>query len=202
MSTKLTRAFAALFAGVACAGATLLAGLAAFLLAGAGMAVLHIDARAVLPSARAENALLQRVLLKPDESLVRRAFTPRERQGIEHAIRMQIRAYAARNADLAFAKLAPSTQRFFGQPDRFLRSIAQDVPTILDTRRFAFLGVEQIGRRIVQQVLITDSIGSEWLAEFQLEQLKNGDWRIKGCVVQGTPGQQAHSPSSASDSFA
>jgi hypothetical protein len=202
MSTKLTRALTALFADAACAGATLLAGLAAFLLAGAGMTVLHIDARAVLPSARAENVLLQRVLLKPEENLVQRAFTLREKRAIEHAIRTQIRAYATRNANLAFAKLAPSTQRFFGQPDRFLRSVAQDIPAILDTRRFAFLGVEQIGRRIVQQVLITDSIGSEWLAEFQLEQLKNGDWRIKGCVVQGTPGQQAHSPSSASDSLA
>jgi hypothetical protein len=51
--------------------------------------------------------------------------------------------------------------------------------------------VEQIGRRIVQQVLITDSTEHEWLAEFQLEQLPSGDWRIKGCILQSTPGQQA-----------
>jgi hypothetical protein len=86
---------------------------------------------------------------------------------------------------------SPSTQRFFGEPDRFLRSLAQEMPTVLDTRRFAFLGLEQAGRRIVQQVLITDSTEHEWLAEFQLEQMKGGDWRIKGCILQSTPGQQA-----------
>jgi hypothetical protein len=191
MSIKLGRAFAALSAGTALAGAVILAGFAGFLLAGASMAVLQMDARAALPSARAENALLQHVLLKPDERFVPRTFTPREREEIERAVRKQIRAYVARDADLAFAALAPSTQRFFGKPDRFLRSIAQEMPTMLDTRRFAFLGVEQTGRRIVQQVLITDSTEHEWLAEFQLEQLKNGDWRVKGCVVQATPGQQA-----------
>ena len=62
---------------------------------------------------------------------------------------------------------------------------------MLDARRFAFLGVEQIGRRTVQQVLITDSTEHEWLAEFQLEQMKSGDWRVKGCILQSTPGQQA-----------
>ena len=191
MSIKLRRAFAALSAGMALAGAVILAGFAGFLLAGANMAVLQMDARAALPSARAENALLQRALLKPDERFVPRTFTPRERQEIERAVRKQIRAYVARDADLAFAALAPSTQRFFGEPDRFRRSIAQEMPTMLDTRRFAFLGVEQTGRRIVQQVLITDSTEREWLAEFQLEQIENGDWRVKGCVVQATPGQQA-----------
>ncbi len=120
-----------------------------------------------------------------------RGFSLTEKRNIEKAIRLQIRAYAARDAEQAFAKLAPSTQRFFGEPNRFLRSLAQEMPTVLDTRRFAFLGVEQIGQRTVQQVLITDSTEHEWLAEFQLEQMKSGDWRVKGCILQSTPGQQA-----------
>ena len=62
---------------------------------------------------------------------------------------------------------------------------------MLGTRRFAFLGVEQIGQRTVQQVLITDSTEHEWLAEFQLEQMTSDDWRVKGCILQSTPGQQA-----------
>ena len=95
------------------------------------------------------------------------------------------------NPNPRFRPSTPSTQRFFGEPLKFLRSIAQDVPVILDTRRFAFLGVEQAGRRTVQQVLITDGMGQEWLAEFQLERLDGEDWRIKGCVLQAAPGQQA-----------
>ena len=166
------------------------AGLAGFLLAGAGVTAMHFDGRAALPSPRAEIPLLHKVILK-QEAATPRGFTARERRHIEDAVRAQIRAYVARDADGAFAKLAPSTQRFFGKPDKFLRSLAQEVPAMLDTRRFAFLGVEQTGNRVVQQVLITDSVGQEWLAEFQLEELKGGDWRIKGCIVQSTPGQQA-----------
>ena len=139
-------------------------------------------------SAAAAKPLLQPVALRAEAP---RGFSLTEKRNIEKAIRLQIRAYAARDAEQAFAKLAPSTQRFFGEPNRFLRSLAQEMPTVLDTRRFAFLGVEQIGQRTVQQVLITDSTEHEWLAEFQLEQMKSGDWRVKGCVLQSTPGQQA-----------
>ncbi len=140
-------------------------------------------------------------MLKPDAAGPRN-FSSQEKRNIEDAVRTQIRAYVARDAEGAFAKLAPSTQRFFGQPDRFLRSISQEIPTMLDIRRFAFLGLEQVGNRILQQVLITDSTGHEWLAEFQLEQRDGDDWRIKGCILQATPGQQAQTSSIASEALA
>ena len=178
MQAKLKRAIWASLAGFAFAGvalvATQMATLAGTLLAS------H--------QAFAAKSLLQPTALRAEAPT---GFSLTERRNIENAIRLQIRAYAARDAKQAFAKLAPSTQRFFGEPDRFLRSLAQDMPTVLDTRRFAFLGVEQIGQRTVQQVLITDSTEHEWLAEFQLEQMKGGDWRVKGCILQSTPGQQA-----------
>jgi len=159
-----------------------------------------LAAAAYLPASLAPNAALiatsdarslwQPVRLKSEEDSPR-SFSASEKRRIEDAIRAQIRAYAAGDAEQAFARLAPSTQRFFGKPDKFLRSIAQEIPAVLDAKRFAFLGVEQVGKRIVQQVLITDSAGHEWLAEFQLERQGNRDWRIKACVVQSTPGQQA-----------
>jgi hypothetical protein len=43
----------------------------------------------------------------------------------------------------------------------------------------------------VQQVLITDSLGQEWVAEFEVERQKSGDWRVEDCVVEVAPGQQA-----------
>ena len=43
----------------------------------------------------------------------------------------------------------------------------------------------------MQQVLITDSLGQQWLAEFQVERQQAGNWRVKGCVVAAAPGQQA-----------
>jgi hypothetical protein len=158
-------------------------------------------AKSLLSQAPAAKSLWQPVMLKPDAA-VPRGFSSREKRDIEDAVRTQIRAYVTRDAEEAFARLAPSTQRFFGKPDKFLRSIAQEVPTMLDVRRFAFLGVEQVGDRIVQQVLITDSTEHEWLAEFQLEQREGDDWRVKGCILQATPGQQAQMSSDASESLA
>ena len=182
MQAKLKGAIWASLAGFAFAAVALVATQMATL---AGTLMARHEAFA---AAAVTKPLLQPVSLRADAPT---GFSPTEKRNIENAIRLQIRAYAARDAERAFAKLAPSTQRFFGGPDRFLRSLAQEVPTVLDTRRFAFLGVEQIGRRIVQQVLITDSTEHEWLAEFQLEQMEAGDWRIKGCILQSTPGQQA-----------
>jgi hypothetical protein len=182
MQARLNGARWAGFAGLALACVVLVAtqivGLAATLLA----------SHEAFAAAAAASPLLQPAALRADAP---KGFSPAERVDIENAIRLQIRAYVARDAQRAFARLAPSTQRFFGEPDRFLRALAQEIPTVLDARRFAFLGVEQVGRRTVQQVLITDSTEHEWLAEFQLERQTNGDWRVKGCVLQSTPGQQA-----------
>jgi len=183
----------------------LVASLAGFVLAGAAFAATYMATlmagHAALSQAPAANPLLHQILLKPDADAPR-GFSSQEKRNIEDAVRTQIRAYVMRDAEEAFAKLAPSTQRFFGQPDQFLSSIAQEVPTMLDVRRFAFLGVEQVDGRIVQQVLITDSTEHEWLAEFQLEQREGGDWRIKGCILQATPGQQAQMSSSSSEALA
>jgi hypothetical protein len=198
MQSKLRTTLAAGLVLGALAGAATTAGFAALLLAGSGVAAKRMDGRATLPSPRAANPLLHNVLLKPD-AVPPRGFSIGEKRNIEHAVRTQIRAYAARDADQAFAQLAPSTQRFFGKPDQFLRALAREVPAMLDIRRFAFLGAERAPNRIVQQVLLTDSTGQEWLAEFQLEQLIGGDWRIKGCIVQSTPGQQAQASGAASD---
>jgi hypothetical protein len=201
MQARLRRALTAGLIGGAFAGAATTAGFAALLLAGSGVAGMRMDGRAALPSARAANPLLHNVLLKPD-TVTPRSFSSGEKRNIERAVRTQIRAYAARDADHAFAQLVPSTQRFFGKPDQFFRSLAQEVPAMLDIRRFAFLGVEGAPNRIVQQVLLTDSTGREWLAEFQLQQLTGGDWRIKGCIVQSSPGQQAQVSSGGSSDLA
>jgi Domain of unknown function (DUF4864) len=116
---------------------------------------------------------------------------PLDRSGIEDTIRGQLRALATHDAAQAFAKLAPSTQHFFGKPDKFLATMSQDLPPMLATHHFTFLGVEQDQSSTYQQVLITDSDGKDWLARYQLERERNGDWRVKGCVVAAAPGQLA-----------
>jgi hypothetical protein len=201
MPDQLRRAAFLSVAGLAIAALGAVASLAGFLIAGVLVTLPPSAGQVGFPSAHGTNGLLHPVLLK-EHADGQRHMTAGDRRGIEHAVRMQLRAYAARDAEQAFARLSLSTQRLFGAPDRFLRSIAQDVPPMLDTRRFALLGLDQNGSVVVQQVLITDSSGREWLAEFQLEPDSAGAWRIKGCIVQATPGQQAHSSSSRSEPLA
>jgi hypothetical protein len=58
------------------------------------------------------------------------------------------------------------------------------------TKKFSFLGIDRTGATN-SEVLITDVLGQEWLADFEVEKQENGDWRVKGCVVQANPGQRA-----------
>src|SRR4029078_11096305 len=111
MQAKLKRAIWASLAGFAFAGVALVATQMATL---AGTLLASHQAFA---AAAAAKSLLQPPALRAEAPT---GFSLTERRNIENAIRLQIRAYAARDAKQAFAKLAPSTQRFFGEPDRFL----------------------------------------------------------------------------------
>ena len=93
-------------------------------------------------------------------------------------------------AKRAFAKLTPSTQSFFGAPEKFLQAVADELPPVLVTKKFSFLGINRAGAT-TSEVLITDILGQEWLADFEMERQENGAWRVKGCVVQANPGQRA-----------
>ena len=120
----------------------------------------------------------------PDE------FNATDKSKIEDAIRAELRALVAQDAKRAFAKLTPSTQSFFGRPHKFLQAVADELPPILVTKKFSFLGIDRTGATN-SEVLITDVLGQEWLADFEVEKQENGDWRVKGCVVQANPGQRA-----------
>lgn len=119
------------------------------------------------------------------------SLSEEEKGGIEQTVREQLRAIAAQDAKQAFARLSPSTQHFFGQPDKFMRAVAVELPPVLNAKHFAFLGLEQDGSATYQQVLITDADGHDWLARFQVERTSPGDWRVKGCSVEQAPGQEA-----------
>jgi hypothetical protein len=174
--------------------ATIAATVVALVSAGAAVTATQLGNLAAPPAVSntlaTTTTLVKPVRLVPDSGGAG-ALTSTDRRGIEEAVRVQIRALAVQDAEQAFANLAPSTQSFFGKPDRFLESIAEQAPPILLTRSFSLLGAERSGSRISQQVLLTDRSGQGWLAEFQVEREKTGDWRVKGCIVEAAPGQQA-----------
>ena len=122
--------------------------------------------------------------ISPDE------FGIQDKRKIEDVVRVELRAIVAQDAKRAFAKLTPSTQSFFGAPEKFLQAVADELPPVLVTKKFSFLGINRAGVT-TSEVLITDILGQEWLADFEMERQENGAWRVKGCVVQANPGQRA-----------
>jgi len=115
----------------------------------------------------------------------------RDKIAIKAAVREQIHALAALDAGSAFAQLAPSTQLYFGGADDFLLNVAEELPPMLRTQSFAFVGLVHKATGLVQEVLISDGSDQDWLAAFQLERQEGGEWRVKGCIVDVAPGQQA-----------
>lgn len=114
-----------------------------------------------------------------------------DRVAIKDAVRDQIHALAVLDAGSAFAQLAPSAQLYFGGADDFLLKVAEELPPMLQTKSFAFVGMVQKETGTFQEVLISDGSGQDWLAEFELERQAGGEWRVKRCVVDIAPGQQA-----------
>ncbi|HYH71192.1 MAG TPA: DUF4864 domain-containing protein [Methyloceanibacter sp.] len=114
-----------------------------------------------------------------------------DRLAIKDAVRDQLRALATLKAGDAFAQLAPSTQKYFGEPDTFLLQIAENVAPILSTKKFAFIGVGRDETSVFQEVLITDEAGLKWQANFQVQRQPDGSWRVSGCVVDVARGQAA-----------
>jgi hypothetical protein len=114
-----------------------------------------------------------------------------DRLAIKDAVRDQLRALATLKAGDAFAQLAPSTQKYFGEPDTFLLQIAENVAPILSTKKFAFIGVGRDETSVFQEVLITDEAGLKWMANFQVQRQPDGSWRVSGCVVDVARGQAA-----------
>jgi hypothetical protein len=124
-------------------------------------------------------------------SLTRIGLSEVERDGIEAAVRGQIRAISIRDAKGAFAFLTPLIQDYFVDAKGFLDTIKRQMPPVLKARGFAFAGLERESLDAIQHVLFTGADGSEWLAKFTVERQSDGRWLIKRCQVERAQGQAA-----------
>jgi hypothetical protein len=156
---------------------------------GAAVAASKIARGDFPPAFGGASSFAKPAMLTPGDSLPA-ALTSFEKRAIERAVRVQLLALARLDARRAFDRLAPVTQRYFERPERYLATLTKSVAPILQTRHFTFLGSERSGKRTLQQVLITDGTGGEWLAEFEVVRERD-EWRVKACVVEPAPGQQA-----------
>ena len=107
-----------------------------------------------------------------------------EQHRIREAIRGQIRALAARDAERAFAYLAPVTKDYFSEGTAFLRKLMVQIRPLVDASGYTFTDVGREATDAIQNVVLTDNEGREWLALFTLERQPDGSWGIKSCEVK------------------
>ena len=113
-----------------------------------------------------------------------------EQNGIRDAIRGQILALAARDAEKAFSVLAPTAQSFYAKPSDFLSTLTTQLKPLAGTTGYAFSGIEREATDAIQHVVLADAQGLEWHATFRLERQPDGRWSIKNCLVEPSVGDR------------
>lgn len=113
-----------------------------------------------------------------------------EQLGIRTAIRGQIRALAARDAKLAFSYLSPSAQDYFVEPGTFLGTLMTQIRPLANVSDFIFSDTDREATDAIQNVVVADAQGRQWLARYTLERQSDGRWGIKTCKVEPLTGNQ------------
>jgi len=107
------------------------------------------------------------------------AATPRETGDLRAAIDSQIAAFGQDDFDAAFGYASPQIRRHFGTPENFGEMVRSAYPMVHRPARYSFGQLEEIGGRQRQSVVITDTMGRVWIADYDMIEI-DGAWRIDG----------------------
>jgi len=100
---------------------------------------------------------------------------------IRAVIHRQIDAFKRDDAKGAFALASPGVQQAFGTPERFLDTVRMAYRAVYRPAAVAFLDLMVFSGEVVQQVQITDRVGSVWVAYYAMQRQQDGTWRMHGC---------------------
>ena len=117
------------------------------------------------------------------------ALSAADEKNVRAVIQAQLKAFAEDNAREAFALATPALQTQFGSPETFMAMVRSSYPVVYAPGNVAFLKPEGQQTEAIQRVQMTDQQGKAWLAVYSLQQQKNKDWRISGCVVVESRGR-------------
>jgi hypothetical protein len=104
-------------------------------------------------------------------------------RSIRTVIEAQLAAFAADDAQAAFAFASEGIQQTFGTPENFLAMVRASYPVVYRPATVRFLDPEQIGDEIVQAVEMADDKDRIWLALYRMQRQPDQSWRISGCVL-------------------
>jgi hypothetical protein len=108
---------------------------------------------------------------------------------IQSTIQGQLEAFKRDDAGAAYGFAAPSIQRMFPTQDIFLQMVRQGYLPVYRPQAYRFDRLREVGGSLAQEVRITDSEGTQWLALYTMEKQPDGSWKISGCTLVKAPDQ-------------
>lgn len=109
--------------------------------------------------------------------------TPADQAAIQDVITRQIEAFRRDDGQAAYAIAAPSIQKMFGSPERFMDMVRNAYPAVHRPRSFQFTDLVSGQGETTQDVELIGPDGQPARAHYTLEKDPTGSWRIAGCEM-------------------
>ena len=106
-----------------------------------------------------------------------------EIDAIRGVISRQMDAFKRDDASAAFGFAAPSIQKMFGTPERFMTMVRRGYQPVYRPKRIAFRDIVNVDGRLVQPVFVVGPDDVPVTALYVMERQAEGEWRIAGCVL-------------------
>jgi Domain of unknown function (DUF4864) len=106
-----------------------------------------------------------------------------DRTAIRTVIQNQLTAFQKDDANRAFSFASPGIQQVFGTAQNFLAMVKNTYPAVYRPRSVIFDRLTSVEGTPVQTVLLLAPNGDLMRALYEMEQQRNGSWRIRGCVL-------------------
>lgn len=115
---------------------------------------------------------------KPDEK-VPKADIPK----IESVVRAQLKAFAENDSERAFSFATPAVKTRFGHAAVFMNMVREGYAVLIKPASATFLEPAVIAGETIQPVRLVTLEGETWVALYQMERQKDGNWKIAGCDI-------------------
>ena len=110
-------------------------------------------------------------------------------RAVRKVIEAQLDAFAADDAERAYAYASASIRSQFSDAATFMAMVRAGYPIVIRPATVTFFQPSLEGGTVQQRVQMRDSAGRLWQAMYQLVQQAGVGWRISGCVVQPDSGK-------------
>lgn len=130
-------------------------------------------------------ALVMMAVTARAEEPISTAVVPVETiEAMQAAIRGQIGAFQANDADAAYAYAAPAIRQRFASPERFVAMVRQAYSTVFEHQSFSFIDEALTSAGPAQRVEFVTEDGLVWGGIYTFEEAATGELFISGVLLR------------------